>query len=184
MKLNRFFLATALALSLSATTSMAQEEMDAYQLNGFELSGSEYWPVYGTTPFKYPDDVLWGFKGEENDYGKPTPASDIAQKCARQAYDKLGALLESPTAELKKVKSLGATSRFFLWTNDNSKADPSNNMRPSRMWHWNSGPKDYSKGYWKWESTVTPDGKCLVPDLNQAKQELTKVINILSQPQQ
>ncbi len=143
-------------------------EMREYTLNGFELSGAEYWVYTSTKEFNYPDDVLWGFQGQQTTAGTASPgAPALTQKCAVEAYNKLLEFLNNPPAKFVELKDKGATPRFYLWTNDYTEASASEEFRPNQFWHWNRGTKDYSKGYWKWESTVDRAGKCLVPDDSQ-----------------
>jgi hypothetical protein len=141
------------------------EEMHSYTVNGFELSGAEYWVFVAGHEFVYPDDVLWGFMGEEKNNGEPSNlAPEATRNCALKAYNRLVEFLQNPPADLVELQGRGATPRFFLWTNDYTQAAPEEEERPNKFWHWNRGPKDYTKGYWKWESTLDHSGTCLIPD--------------------
>lgn len=173
------FLAMLPAFQSVAQADVPTSGMTTYELNGFKLSGSEYWPYVGDQPFNYPADVLWGFQGEENECGRPAPATAAVQACAKVAYDQLHALLANPPAELQRVLALGATPRFYLWTNDYSQASANRTRRANSMWHWNRGDKNYAKGYWKWESVLTQDGQCLTPQTPQLTTELRRIIGIL-----
>lgn len=149
----------------------AQEEvsspadMKEYSLNGFELSGAEYWVFVEAKDFAYPDDVLWGFRGEFKNDETPGQAPELAIECGLQAYNKLNRFYKNPPAGMKElIEKGGTTKRFFLWVNDYTKAAATEEERPNNFWHWNRGPKDYSKGYYKWESTLNKKGECLLPD--------------------
>ena len=56
-----------LLLFLSACTPAAAggERMESFELNGYQLTGAEYWPYSGTEEIRYPEDVLWGFYPEK-----------------------------------------------------------------------------------------------------------------------
>lgn len=169
-------LMSALLTSLMAAAAFAQataitqpatdpSEMREYSLNGFELSGGEYWIFTAAKEFAYPDDVLWGMQGESTNAGAASGgAPALTQKCAMEAYNKLFAFLSAPPTKFVELKDKGATPRFYLWTNDYTQASAAEAVRPHKFWHWNRGTKDYSKGFWKWESTVARDGQCFVPD--------------------
>ncbi len=142
------------------------EEMKTYDLNGFSLSGSEYWVFLASKEFMYPDDVIWDFTGA---------APKAAQDCALLAYNKLNAFLQNPSADFVELKNKGNTPNFYLWTNDYTQAAATQPERPAKFWHWNRGDKDYAKGFWKWESTVTHDGVCTIPQDDQIA-EMIKTI--------
>ena len=167
-----------LAIAVSAFVSPAfadePEPMAEFTLNGYELAGAEYWPFIADVPFNYPDDVLWGFYAEGT--------TQVARDCARVAYDKLKVFLTQNTAELQRVVALGATKRFYLWTDDYSQASANRSRRANSMWHWNRGDHDYSQGYWKWESVVTQDGRCLIPQAAQIRTALRQAITELERP--
>lgn len=140
-------------------------EMKEYKLNGFELSGAEYWVFVEGKEFDYPNDVLWGFQGEWKNDDTAGQAPELAKDCALVAYNKLNKFYKNPPAGMKDLITKGkATNRFFLWVNDYTRAAANEEERANNFWHWNSGTKDYSKGYWKWESTLNKKGECLVPD--------------------
>jgi len=143
------------AEQVSTGPAATPAEMKEYALNGFELSGSEYWVFDAAKEFKYPDDVIWDFTGA---------APIEAQLCALEAYNKLNAFLQTVPQNFVELKDAGATPRFYLWTNDYRIAAADQEQRPAKFWHWNRGPKDYTKGYWKWESTVTREGVCTIPE--------------------
>lgn len=160
-----------LALSLMSSITFAQPApMTAQTINGFTLSGSEYWPFVGETEFRYPEDVLWGFEGI---------ATPQAEACARVSYDALIAYMSSNPPLLQQAVARGATSRFYLWTDDYSLSSPNRAMRSNRMWHWNRGTPNLSAGYWKWEAVLTFDGTCLIPQPAQIESTLRSAIRQL-----
>ena len=166
--------ALVLPLSVLAYAQGAQaggSVMHPFDLNGYELSGAEYWSFMGDTPFHYPDDVLWGFY--------PGDAADLAVGCAHQAYDRLHGLFQADPWRLRQVITLGATPRFYLWVNDYSRASYARARREPRLWHWDSGPDDYASGYWKWEATLTQDGACQLPSDAQIDQALDEALRAL-----
>ncbi len=146
-------------------------EMRSFALNGYELSGGEYWPFVGDAPFQYPDAVLWGFYPDE--------ATSAAISCAFTAYHQLRDLFRANPENLRRVVELGATPRFYLWVNDYSRASFSRSRRVNRLWHWSDGPADYGTGFWKWESTLTQDGECLTPTPAQVDYALEEAIEAL-----
>ncbi len=154
------------------------EEMTYINNLGFRLSGAEYWPYVAGEAFAYPEHVLWGFLGEDNSYGRPTPATSAAQDCAMQSYNKLVELMNNPPAELITLQERGATTAFYLWTDDYSQAAVGTQERASKMWHWNSGEKNYAAGFWKWEAKVTRAGECLTPNLTQIPAMLQQVLAV------
>lgn len=182
MKLFLFiFVSLFINLQIQAQEEVSSPaEMREYNLNGFELSGAEYWVFVASKEFSYPDDVLWGFQGEQKNDETPGQAPELAKECALQAYNKLNRFYKNPPKGMKELIEIGgATRRFYLWVNDYTLAAESEEERPNNFWHWNRGPKDYSKGYWKWESTLNKKGECLIPDDAQIEariEEITKKI--------
>jgi hypothetical protein len=169
-----------LLLALSVVTSWAKADerlMQPMQVNNLILSGAEYWPFIGAEEFQYPDQVLWGFYPEA---GVPPPgevepnpdsATPLAIACAEQAYRKLQEFFHNPHPLFARVLERGATQlvtpKFYLWTNDYSRAaNPyPHGVRPARLWYWKRNPQVEGRtpGYWKWESTVLQDGTCQIP---------------------
>ncbi len=168
------------AVFLFSAISFAQPApMQTQTINGFTLSGSEYWPFVGDAELQYPEDVLWGFEGESNSDGRPTPATAEAQACARVSYDALLIYLNSNPTLLQQVVARGATSRFYLWTDDYSRSVNTRQMRSNRMWHWNRGTPNLAQGYWKWEAVLTFDGRCLIPESAQIERTLQSALRQL-----
>jgi hypothetical protein len=165
-------------------------KMASFDLNGYTLTGAEYWPYAGTADIDYPGDVLWGFYPEKGvaPPGETDPNPDSARPeaiaCARQAFDALHAFLASDPPKLRKIVELGAdrgyVPRFYLWTNDYGRAaDPyPPGVREARLWYWKRKQPEPPKppGYWKWESTLTQAGACTIPRAEQIEQYLTETL--------
>lgn len=146
--------------------------MSAVEINGFQLTGAEYWPFISNEPFRYPSDVLWGFY--------PDGATQNAVDCAEKSYEVLMVFFRDNLQLLRDVVAQGATRKFYLWVNDYTSAAADREARTARMWHWNSGARDYTSGYWKWETTLTPHGDCSVPKPAQIRAALLDALNNLS----
>jgi hypothetical protein len=167
--------------------------MDTFEMNGFTLVGAEYWPYVGKEDIRYPEDVLWGFypvKGEippGEEEPNPDSATPAAIMCAETAFEALQVYLASNPPELRQVVERGAAAgfvpRFYLWTNDYTRAaDPyPPGMREARLWYWHrkepSPPKP--PGYWKWEATVNQRGECQIPNRAQSESYLRETLGKL-----
>ncbi len=177
--LSRLALIVSCLLPTLSLASPGQEEdsrgrMRAFRINGYELSGAEYWPFSGSAPFHYPEDVLWGFY--------PDTVRDQAVDCAWIAYLDLQSFFRANPSRLRKAVNLGATNRFYLWVNDYSRASDTRSRRPQMLWHGaasSNNPDDYATGYWKWESTLAQDGTCLTPQGDQVAEALDDAIQTL-----
>jgi len=176
--------------SSPAASSPAPEPMATFELGDYLLAGAEYWPYVGTEDIDYPADVLWGFYPErgvvppgETDANVDT-ARPEAVACARVAFDALRAFLATDDPTLAQIIDLGADQgfvpRFYLWTNDYGRAaEPyPPGVREARLWYWKRKAPEPPKppGYWKWESTLTQGGACLVPRADQIHQYLADTL--------
>lgn len=152
--------------------------MDSFELAGYELTGGEYWPYVGTDDIKYPEEVLWGFYPEKGKVppgeSEPNPATATPEvvACASRAWSELRAFVAGPHPKLDRIVEIGVKNgtmvpRFYLWTNDYSKAaDPyPPGMREARLWWWARKTPEPPKppGYWKWESVLDQKGVCHTP---------------------
>jgi hypothetical protein len=168
------------------------QEMALFEVNGYTLSGAEYWPYAGTEDIKYPEEVLWGFYPKQGEVPpgetdkNPASASAQAIACATTAYAKLQQFLAQPPAKLQRIIELGTISgdvvpRFYLWTNDYLRAATPYppGMREARLWFWKRKQPEPPKppGYWKWESVLTQRGECLVPQPAQIEAYLTTMLD-------
>jgi hypothetical protein len=166
------------------------DRMDTFEINGYVLAGAEYWPYIGKEDIRYPQDVLWGFypvKGEIPP-GETDPNADSASReaieCAQQAFTALQVFLAKNPPALRRIIELGEPKgfvpRFYLWTNDYSRAATPYppGVREARLWYWKRKQPEPPKppGYWKWESTVTQDGACHVPDADQIDKYLGETL--------
>ena len=164
-------------------------------MNGYVLAGAEYWPYVGKEDIRYPEDVLWGFypvKGEipvgETDPNADS-ASRVAIECAQQAFSALQVFLAKNPPALRRIvevgESKGFVPRFYLWTNDYTRAATPYppGVREARLWYWKRKQPEPPKppGYWKWESTVTQDGECHVPTPEQIDKYLGETLASLEQ---
>lgn len=165
------------------------EKMDAFQANGYELTGAEYWPYVGSADIKYPEEVLWGFYPEQGvvppGESEPNPATarPEAVACAYRAWTELRAFVAGPHEKLDRIVALGEKAgtivpRFYLWTNDYGRAaDPyPPGVREARLWWWARKKPEPPKppGYWKWESTLDQKGVCHTPRPAQIEAYLTE----------
>ena len=164
------------------------ELMKPTAINGLILSGAEYWPVHGSVEFRYPEDVLWGFYPKEgvipDGETEPSPASASPQAvaCAEQSYSKLLTFFANHPTTLDRIVAIGQahfiTNKFYLWINDYSQAsDPYPfESRPEKFWYWTRNPQEPNRtpGYWKWETTLTQQGVCLIP----SDQQITSYLDL------
>jgi len=167
------------------------QPMTTFTMNGFSLSGAEYWPYAGTAEIKYPEEVLWGFypakgvvaPGETDPNAADARPEAIA--CATHAYSALRNFLHKPDPKLVKIIALGklrgdVVPRFYLWTNDYGLAATPYppGVREARLWYWKRKTPEPPKppGYWKWESTLTQSGECQIPNPEQIESLLTEML--------
>jgi hypothetical protein len=166
------------SVALADTKTAGSPTMKPFEDNGLTLTGAEYWPYVGIKEPDYPKEVLWGFYPEQGvvapgeDDPNVATASPKAIACAHKAYAKLRHFVSNKPAKFARVielgKDRGVTPKFYLWTNDYTKAkDPfPGGRRKARLWYWMRKPQVEGKtpGYWKWESVVTQQGECQIPD--------------------
>ena len=186
----------ALVLLLAACGSSAPKpeppaatkpKMASFTLNGYTLTGAEYWPYAGTEDIKYPEEVLWGFYPQQGVVPEgetdPNPASarPEAIACAETAFAALQDFIKSDPPMLKKIIEYGMLTgsivpRFYLWTNDYGRAASPYppGVREARLWWWARKKPEPPKppGYWKWESTLTQSGECQIPKQPQIDEAL------------
>jgi hypothetical protein len=169
------------------------ERMDAFEINGYVLAGAEYWPYIGRDELRYPQDVLWGFYPEKGEVPpgesvpNPDSATPAAIECAQQAFAALQVFLAKNPPALRKIVELGEAQgfvpRFYLWTNDYSRAASPYppGVREARLWYWKRKQPEPPKppGYWKWEATVTQDGACHLPRAEQIEAYLADTLQVV-----
>jgi putative hemolysin len=164
--------------------------MDTFEMNGYTLAGAEYWPYVGKEDINYPHDVLWGFYPEkgvippgETEANVDT-ANPAAVYCAQESFAALQVFLAKNPPELRQIVERGATKgyvpRFYLWTNDYSKAATPfpPGVREARLWYWMRKQPEPPKppGYWKWEATLTQNGECQIPRDEQIQKILAETL--------
>ena len=151
-------------------------DMAPFDANGFILAGAEYWPHRGSTPAKYPEEILWGFYPHEGEIfdgsAAVATATAAAVKCAEKSYAALQAWIPTAAEALTRATADGKAPRFYLWVNDYSEADdpfPAD-MREAKLWYWarESAVAGRIPGYFKWETVVDQKGACHWPDAAQA----------------
>jgi hypothetical protein len=173
--------------------SPISDRMDTFEMNGYVLAGAEYWPYVGKDDIRYPQDVLWGFYPAQGEIppGENEPNADSATReaieCAQQSYTALQVFLSKNPPALRRIVELGEAKgfvpRFYLWTNDYSRAaDPyPHGVREARLWYWKRKQPEPPKppGYWKWEATLTQQRACLVPQQQQIDAYLAETLATL-----
>jgi hypothetical protein len=173
--------------------SPISDRMDTFEMNGYVLAGAEYWPYIGKDAIRYPQDVLWGFYPEKGEIapGELEPNADSASpeaiECAQQAFTALQVFLAKNPPALRRIVEVGEAKgfvpRFYLWTNDYSRAaDPyPAGVREARLWYWKRKVAEPPKppGYWKWEATVTQTGACELPRAEQIETYLAETLHSL-----
>ena len=155
---------------------IAHGEMGPFLVSGYILAGAEYWPHRGSTPAKYPEEILWGFYPHEGQVFEGAPAvataTDAAVQCAEQSYAALRAWIPTATEALAKATATGKAPRFYLWVNDYTEADDPfpKPMREAKLWYWARDPAIAGRipGYFKWETVVDQKGACHWPQAEQA----------------
>ncbi|MGH1342453.1 MAG: hypothetical protein ACRBN8_12915 [Nannocystales bacterium] len=152
-------------------------EMSTFHHGGFILAGAEYWPHRGSTPAKYPEEILWGFYPHEGEVFEGSAAvataTDAALECAEKSYAALQAWIPTATDALTQATAGDKAPRFYMWVNDYSEADdpfPAD-MREAKLWYWarNPGVPGRIPGYFKWETVLDQKGECHWPDAAQAQ---------------
>lgn len=173
-----------------APASPIADRMDSFEINGYVLAGAEYWPYLGKEDINYPQDVLWGFypakgvipPGETE--ANVDSARPEAIECAQQSFTALQVFLAKSSPVLRRIVELGADQgyvpRFYLWTNDYTRAaDPyPPGRREARLWYWKRKQPEPPKppGYWKWEATLTQTGECMIPEPAQIDEYLAQTL--------
>ena len=155
---------------------IAHGDMGPFLVDGYILAGAEYWPHRGSTPAKYPEEILWGFYPHEGEVFEGAPAvataTEAAVRCAEQSYAALKAWIPTATDALAKATATGKAPRFYLWVNDYTEADDPfpNPMREAKLWYWTRDPAVAGRipGYFKWETVVDQKGACHWPQAEQA----------------
>jgi hypothetical protein len=171
----------------SRQAERAARLMQVVSQNGLHLDGAEYWPYIANREPDVPADLLWGFYPQQGEVfeGEVTRASATAAAvaCAEQSYAALREVFGNPPPLLRRAIELGASTRFYLWLNDYSRASQPfpTPMRLSRFWYWQRRPAVVGRvpGFWKWETTLLQDGQCLIPNAEQITDALAAKVREL-----
>jgi hypothetical protein len=169
--------------------------METFEINGYVLAGAEYWPYIGKEDIRYPQDVLWGFYPEQGVIppGETDPNPDSATReavdCAQQSFAALQVFLAKNPPALRRIVEVGEPKgfvpRFYLWTNDYSRAASPYppGVREARLWYWKRKQPEPPRppGYWKWEATLTQLGVCQIPQPAQIEKYLAQTLSELGQ---
>jgi hypothetical protein len=169
------------------------DRMDTFEMNGYVLAGAEYWPYVGKEDIRYPEDVLWGFYPQKGVIvpGETEPNADNATReaidCAQQSFTALQVFLAKNPPALRKIIEVGEAQgfvpRFYLWTNDYTRAATPYppGVREARLWYWKRKQPEPPKppGYWKWEASVDQNGVCKLPSTEQIDQYLAETLATL-----
>lgn len=152
-------------------------DMGPFEESGFVLAGAEYWPHRGSTPAKYPEEILWGFYPHEGEVFEGSAATATATAaavaCAEESYAALRAWIPTTTDALARATADGKAPRFYLWVNDYSESDdpfPAD-KREAKLWYWarEKAVAGRIPGYFKWETVLDQTGECHWPDAAQAQ---------------
>ena len=148
------------------------------KVNGFALTGFEYWQWKKPDPYDGGNEVAWGYNGD----GEPKTGvmpTDASRACMAESFRTLEAILENdPPQELKDLQAKHGVQQFWFWNNDMTDAKasvkvPKNN---SELWLFMGDRGD--GGLIKWISSTERDGTCKLPTRNDivlfAKNCLTK----------
>lgn len=156
---------------------VAHGDMAPFEHGGFVLAGAEYWPHRGSTPAKYPEEILWGFYPRVGEVFEGSAAAASATtpaiECAEKSYAALQAWIPTATDALAQATSGDKAPRFYMWVNDYSEADdpfPAD-MHEAKLWYWARDPGVAGRipGYFKWETVLDQKGECRWPDDAQAQ---------------
>jgi len=142
-----------IALIFFAVSVKAQTLLTETNFDGIRISGEEYWVFDDDRPGSpYAQNrIIWSY----------SQAPKNSQQCGKIAYKKLTDWLKDKNSPVYKVmkayKDAGGVSRIYLWVNDYTKAPrQSSQPRKSKYWLWENS-------YFKFESTLMPDGTCHTP---------------------
>jgi hypothetical protein len=131
---------------VSPTNLVIPEPDSVYDVNGFDISGFEYWPWIAGMGNPYSENRV--------QFGYDNHSSEAAQACSKIAFEILFRIINDPGEWLKKLRDdTDAPARFFLWNNDYTKYTQTGG---ATVYNWQNS-------YIKWQHYTTKDGKCFVP---------------------
>jgi ribosomal protein L30E len=149
--------------------------MKPFETKDMTLVGSEY--LYYSLNEKSElieggDDGFYPQKGVylEGEPATKTPNPTV-MACAEKSYEAFkkwsANLPQAFQATIKQTPPM-----FWLMVNDYSeiKQPIREKTRDAGLWYWKRNPAVLGRvpGYWKWEATVTQEGKCTIPNAEQA----------------
>ena len=157
----------------------APAELDSgRRINGFALTGFEYWQWKKPDPYDNGNEVAWGYNGD----GEPKTGvepTDASRACMAESFRTLEAILTNdPPEELKDLQEKHGVQQFWFWNNDMTDAKASVKVPKgnSELWLFQGDRGD--GGLIKWISSTERDGTCKLPTRNDivlfAKSCLTK----------
>lgn len=144
-------------------TPAPKELKSGRTVNGFALTGFEYWQWKKPDPYAGGNEVAWGYNGD----GQPKTGvmpTDASRACMAESFRTLEAILQNdPPQELKDLQEKHGVQQFWFWNNDMTDAKssvkvPKNN---SELWLFQGDRGD--GGLIKWISSTERDGTCKLP---------------------
>lgn len=137
-------------------------------INGFSLTGFEYWQWKKPDPYKGGDEVAWGYNGDGVPKTGVVP-TDQSRACMAEAFRVLENILASPPQELKDLKAAtaekGGVHQFWFWNNDMTDAKASVKVPKNDAELWLYAGDRGDGGLVKWISSTERDGVCHLPNL-------------------
>ena len=132
-------------------------------VNGFALTGFEYWQWKKPDPYAGGNEVAWGYNGD----GEPKTGvmpTDASRACMAESFRTLEAILQKdPPQELKDLQAKHGVQQFWFWNNDmtDAKATVKVPKGDSELWLYEGDRGD--GGLIKWISSTERDGTCKLP---------------------
>jgi hypothetical protein len=130
-------------------------------INGFAMTGFEYWQWKKPDPYAGGDEVAWGYNGD----GQPETGvmpTDQSRACMAESFKALEAILKDPPAELKPLAAKNV-KQFWFWNNDMTDAKTTVKVPKGNSELWLYAPEREDGGLIKWISSTERDGVCHLP---------------------
>lgn len=144
-------------------TPAPKELKSGRYVNGFALTGFEYWQWKKPDPYAGGNEVAWGYNGD----GQPKTGvmpTDASRACMAESFRTLEAILQNdPPEELKELQKKHGVEQFWFWNNDMTDAKSSVKVpkQNSELWLFQGDRGD--GGLIKWISSTERDGTCKLP---------------------
>ncbi|MCW5836985.1 MAG: hypothetical protein KIS78_31615 [Labilithrix sp.] len=135
-------------------------------INGFVLTGFEYWQWKKPDPYAGGNEVAWGYNGDGQPKTGVVP-TDASRACMAESFRTLEAILTNdPPEELKELSEKHGVRQFWFWNNDmiDAKASVKPSKQNSELWLFQGDRGD--GGLIKWISSTERDGTCKLPTRN------------------